>query len=276
MKQTIRELLRTKKSILIPVAHDALTAKLIERAGFDAFSIGGFGVAAASYGLPDNGSLTFKDFSPVFRNIISASSLPVLVDADTGYGGPQKAASVVASYEALGASVIFIEDQQWPKRCGHAGGQKLISKAAMCGKIKAAKAALVNVETILMARTDAIAAEGSLDAAIDRARDYVAAGADAIFIEGPTSIDDLKRIPRELTNTILLVNMMEGGKTPIVPHKILEEWGYHLIAYPITTILSQTKAVEESLARLKERGTTNDYFKTHMTPFSDFRKLIGL
>lgn len=275
-KTSIRSLLLQHQSLLLPVAHDALTAKLIKRAGFQAFSIGGFGVAASSFAKPDNGSLGFDQLFPVFATIIKSSPLPALVDADTGYGGPKKVARVVRDYEAAGASAIFIEDQIWPKRCGHTNGHRLVTTEAMQEKIKAAKTALQNPDTILVARTDAVSAEGSLPAAIRRARAYLAAGADALFIEAPRTIEEIRRIPRAFPDTPLLINMIEGGKTPLVPQKTLEKWGYQLIAHPITTILAQTKAIQTALNYLKANGTTNHWFKKHLIDFSNFRQLIGL
>ena len=186
-KPSIRSLLLKHRSLVLPVAHDALTAKLIENAGFPALSIGGFGVAASAFGKPDNGSVGFEQLFPIFGNIMRATDLPSLVDADTGYGGPAMVATVVAAYEKAGASAVFIEDQVWPKRCGHTGGHRLIDIRTMQMKIQAAKNALMDRDTILMARTDAISAEGSLAAAVKRGRAYVAAGADALVHRSATN-----------------------------------------------------------------------------------------
>lgn len=275
-RRQLRKLINTQKSILMPVAHDALTAKLIEQVGFHAFSIGGFGVAAASFAKADNGSLTLKDLSPPITHILKASNLPCLVDADTGYGGPSRVAQTIVTYEQAGAAAIFIEDQQWPKRCGHTEKQKLIPINQMQSKIKAALSARKSKDLIIMARTDAISATGSLDAAIRRARAYQQAGAESIFIEAPTTKKQLKAIPKLIPDSILLVNMMEGGKTPLINADDLASWGYHLIAYPITSILSATHGIKNSLQQLKSTGTTNHYFKKHLTPFNEFRSFIGL
>src|SRR3989338_9304076 len=275
-KSSIRLLLSKHRSLLLPVAHDALTAKLIKLAGFQAFSIGGFGVAASAFGKQDNGSVGFEELFPIFSNILRASSLPALVDADTGYGGPRRTAKVVNAYEKIGASAIFIEDQVWPKRCGHTNGHRLITKEAMQEKIRLAKDSLGNRETILMARTDAISAEGSVDAAIVRGKAYLAAGADALFIEAPRTEGEIKQIPRAFPKTILLVNMMEGGKTPLVPQRSLEEWGFRLIAWPITNILAQTKATGDALSKLRKNGTTQDWFENHAMNLTKFRGIIGL
>lgn len=275
-KPSIKSLLSDHRSLLLPVAHDVLTAKLIERAGFPAFSIGGFGVAASAYAKPDNGSVGFAELFPIFQHILRASRLPALVDADTGYGGPEKVAQVIAAYEKSGASAIFIEDQVWPKRCGHTNGHQLIATGAMQEKIRSAKTAFRHPTTILMARTDAISADGSLAAAIDRGRAYVAAGADALFIEAPRTLIEIREIPRAFPDTPLLINMMEGGKTPLVPQRTLEDWGYKMIAHPVTSILAQTKAVQDALVRLRRHGTTRHWFKNHLLDFHEFCQLIGL
>lgn len=275
-RPSIRSLLSTHRSLLLPVAHDALTAKLIERVGFPAFSIGGFGVAASAYAKPDNGSVGFADLLPVITNILKSSCLPALVDADTGYGGPAMVANVVAAYEKAGASAVFIEDQVWPKRCGHTNGHQLISTGAMQEKIRSAKTAFRHPTTILMARTDAISAEGTLAAAVKRSRAYVAAGADALFIEAPRTLQEIREIPRAFPDTPLLINMMEGGKTPLIPQRTLEDWGYKMIAHPVTSILAQTKAIQDALVRLRCQGTTKDWSKNHLLDFHEFCQLIGL
>ena len=272
--QRLRQLLKSRKSILLPVAHDALAAKIIEKIGFDAFSIGGLGMAASQFGLPDIGILTQGDFQPSVKNILSASALPALVDGDTGYGNGESVRRLVREYEALGAAAIFIEDQVWPKRCGHTGVKEVIPTEEMMAKIQAAVSVKTNPDLLIMARTDARSAFGNLEAAIGRARAYLKAGAEAIFIEAPQSIEEIKRIPKALPNAILLINMMEGGKTPLCSQKDLEDWGYKIIAYPLTTTLTMMKSVKESLAHLKAAGTTNDYFLKNMASFEELKQLL--
>lgn len=259
----------------MPVAHDALTAKLIERASFEVFSIGGLGIAASQFGLPDMGILGQGDFQPSIKNILAASKLPALVDGDTGYGNELNVRRLVREYEALGAAAIFIEDQVWPKRCGHTGVKEVIPAEEMARKIEAAVRAKTNLDLLIMARTDARSACDSLAEAIKRAKIYLKAGAEAIFIEAPRTIEEIKRIPKALPNTILLINMMEGGQTPLCSQKDLENWGYKIIAYPLTTILTMTKAVQDSLAYLKINGTTNDYFLKNMASFEELKQLLG-
>lgn len=259
----------------MPVAHDALTAKIIEKVGFTAFSIGGFGIAASTYGLPDVGLLTQTEMAQQAKNILRASNLPSLVDADTGYGNGYNVERTVRLLEEAGAAAIFIEDQISPKRCGHTGVKEIISTEEMSLKIQAATGAKSNPDLLIMARTDARSALGSIDAAIARAKAYIQAGAEAIFIEAPQTKEEIEKVAQEIRGVPLLINMMEGGKTPLLPKETLEQMGYKFIAYPISTILTLTKAVTDTLVRLRDNGTTNDYFQTHMTSFAEFKELIG-
>jgi methylisocitrate lyase len=272
----LRLLLADSEAVLMPVAHDALSAKLIEQVGFSAFSIGGFGVAASSFAKPDNGSVSFNQLKRPIKYILAASNLPALVDADTGYGGPNMIAKVIRRYEAFGAAAIFIEDQVWPKRCGHVNGHQLISIKNMQAKIKAALAVKKDKNLIIMARTDAISAEGSLTHAIKRAKAYLSAGAEAIFIEAPRSKQELKAIPQALPHTILLANMMEGGKTPLCSQQELASWGFKLIAYPILGILSSSQAIINSLHHLQVHGHTKKLTNPQIMSFSNFKQIIGL
>lgn len=270
----LRTLLKDREAILMPVAHDALTAKIIEKVGFKAYSAGGFGIAASQFGLPDVGILAQGDLQPSIKNILAASLLPALVDGDTGYGNEYNVRHLVQEYEALGAAAIFIEDQVWPKRCGHTTVKELIPAEEMGKKIRAALKARKNPDFLIMARTDARSALDSIEAAITRAKNYLKAGAEAIFIEAPQTIEEIKLIPRRLPKVPLLINIMEGGKTPLCKKENLEKWGYKMIAYPISSILTMTKAVSDTLNHLKAHGTTNDYFKNHMVGFEAFKKLI--
>src|SRR5207253_1602486 len=189
-KPTWKELLARGQPLLLPCAHDALSARLIERAGFKAFSIGGFALVGSRYGIPDIGLAAFSEISAGVRDIMAAAALPVMVDGDTGYGDVKNVAHTIEGYEALGASAIFIEDQVAPKRCGHMAGKDVISTAEMVTKIKAAAGARRSKDFFLIARTDARAVHG-LDEALRRGEKYLEAGADGIFIEAPQSIDEL-------------------------------------------------------------------------------------
>jgi len=256
----------------MPVAHDGLTAKIIEQVGFKAFSVGGFGIAASTYGLPDVGILSREQMAIQTSNILNASSLPALVDADTGYGDVAK---TIRELVKAGAAAIFIEDQVFPKRCGHTNVKEIVSSNEMCRKIKKSICSKKDKDVLIMARTDARSALGSIEAAIKRAKQYLSAGAEAIFIEAPRSADEVVKISRELKGELLLINMMEGGKTPLLTQKELEELGFKMIAYPITSILTAAKKIKESLEYLKNNGTTTDFFRNHLMEFDQFKRLIG-
>jgi len=242
-----------KKGALLPVAHDALTALLIEQAGFSCFAIGGFGISASSYGLLDLGYIGLKEIANATNRIASLTSIPALVDADTGYGNESQVKKTVKTLEKAGAAAIFIEDQVWPKRCGHLSGKKVISVKKMQGKIKAAISARKNKDLIIMARTDSLATDG-LEEALNRARQYYQAGAEMIFIEAPKNLKQVKTIASELKDIPLLINLIEGGKTPLVGQKTLQEMGYNLIAYPLTSLLASAQNVTKTLEKLKAKG----------------------
>ncbi|MBI3887572.1 isocitrate lyase/PEP mutase family protein [Candidatus Microgenomates bacterium] len=236
----IFKLLSKPGVIITPVVHDAITAKIAEKVGFEAVWVGGFGVAGATYGLPDVGLIGLSELLTATKNIINATNLPVLVDMDGGYGNERNVVHTVGQLKSIGVIGGFLEDQKHPKRCGHMNGKELISVEEMVLKIRAAKT-ISNF--FLCARTDAIAAE-NFDKAIERANAYICAGADMIFIEAPENLDQLKRIPELITRVPLLINMLEGGKTPICTKKELETYGYKMIAYPVTTLFSASYAIE--------------------------------
>lgn len=272
--QIFKNLMKTEKSILMPVAHDALTAKIIERVGFKAFSLGGFGIAASRLGAPDLGLLSFTEMVQAVREMANAVSLPLLADADTGYGGIFNVARTVREYEKAGAALLFIEDQVWPKRCGHMNGKQVVDAAEMTAKIKAATAAREDSDFLIVARTDARATH-NLAEALRRGHLYAAAGADAVFVEAPESVEELKTIGREITEVPLLVNMMEGGKTPLLPQRDLEEMGFKLTAWPLTSLLASAWAVTAALKELKERGTAHNVLSRQIS-FDEIKNLLGI
>lgn len=273
-QQKFRGLLTRSGATLLPVAHDCLTAKLVERAGFEAVATGGFATAGVFYGLPDVGLIGLSEMVEAVRKIAAATNLPVFADADGGYGNERNVAYTVRQYEAAGVASLFIEDQKHPKRCGHTDGKELISVEEMIGKIKAALAARSGPDFAVCARTDAIAVEG-FTAAITRAKQYRDAGADIIFVEAPVDITQLKEIPRQITGGPLLVNMLDGGKTPILSKNDLEKMGYKLIAYPVTTLFSGLKAAAEALRYLKTNGSTLGWEK-NMIGFAEYKDLVEL
>src|SRR6058998_3169527 len=215
-KPTWKDLLARGEPLLLPCAYDALSARLIERAGFAAYSVGGYALVGARYGLPDIGLVGFGEMSAGIRDIMAASSLPVLVDCDDGYGDAKNVARTIAGYEAMGVAAIFMEDQVAPKRCGHMAGKRVIEPAAMGAKIRAAAAARHKADTFIIARTDARAVHG-LDDALRRAELYLRAGADGLFIEAPQSVEELARVGRAFPGVPQLANMVEGGgRTPVL------------------------------------------------------------
>ena len=216
-RPTWKQLLARDEPLLLPGAHDALSARLIERAGFDAYVIGGYALVGSRYALPDLGLAGFGEMSAGMRDIMSATRLPVLVDCDDGYGDAKNAARTLRAYEAMGVSAIFMEDQKAPKRCGHMAGKDVIDAETMATKLRAAVAARQNPDTFIVARTDARAVHG-LDEALRRGELYLKAGADGLFIEAPQSMAELERVGRAFQGVPQLANMVEGGgMTPVIP-----------------------------------------------------------
>jgi len=212
MMSTFRELVATERPLVLPGAHDALSALLVKRAGFKAYFVGGFTVAGVRYGVPDIGLLGMRDFAEAYRDILAVSDLPVLVDADNGYGDVKNILYLLHTYERLGAQALFFEDQVSPKRCGHIAGKQLIAAEEMEGRIRAAAQNRLNPDTFLIARTDAREVYG-LDEALRRGERYLRAGADGLFIEAPVSLEEMERIGRAF-DVPQLANMLEGGRTP--------------------------------------------------------------
>jgi 2,3-dimethylmalate lyase len=269
---TWRELLRREQPLLLPCAHDALSARLIERAGFAAYSIGGFALVGSRYGIPDIGLAAFGEISAGVRDIMGATRLPVLVDGDTGYGDVKNVTHTIEGYEALGASAIFIEDQVAPKRCGHMAGKDVIPADAMVSKIRAAAAARRNKDFFLIARTDARAVHG-LNEALRRGEQYLNAGADGIFIDAPQSLDELKRVGRTFQGVPQIANMLEGGgQTPVLPPAELKAMGFAIVAYPTSVIFRVARTIEKALADIKagRPGADGD-----SVDFAGFKDITG-
>jgi 2-methylisocitrate lyase-like PEP mutase family enzyme len=255
-KPTWKDLLARSEPLILPCAHDALSARLIERAGFAAYSVGGYALVGARHALPDIGLVAFGEMSAGIRDIMAASSLPVLVDCDDGYGDAKNVARTIAGYEAMGVSAIFMEDQRAPKRCGHMAGKDVIDADAMAAKLRAAVAARRGADLFIIARTDARAVHG-LDEALRRGEIYLKAGADGLFIEAPQSIDELTRIGRTFQGVPQLANMVEGGgRTPVLPPHELYRLGFAMVAYPTSLIFRVARAIENALADLKHGRPT--------------------
>jgi len=269
----LRELLARPEPLVAPGAYDALSARLVEQAGFDVVYMTGFGTTAALAGRPDVGLLTGTEMIDNARRIVAAVDLPVIADADTGYGNAINVVRTVQAYEQAGVAGIHLEDQVMPKKCGHMSGKAVIPADEMAGKIRAAVEARRDPDFLLIARTDAAAVEG-LSAAIDRARAYADAGADVLFVEAPTSEDDIARVAEELRGVAPLVfNWAEGGRTPPIPLARIAELGFALVLFPIGTLLAATAGIRRLLASLRDDGVPA---VDDLPTFDGFTDLIGL
>jgi 2-methylisocitrate lyase-like PEP mutase family enzyme len=249
---SIREALAGEKPLIVPIAHDAVSARLIQRAGFKAYSVGGFALAAFRYGLPDVGLVSFGEFAAGVRDLMMGSTLPVIIDGDDGYGDVKNVTRTIETYEAMGVAGVVIEDQTNPKRCGHMAGKSVVGLDLATRKLEAALAARRNPSFMIVGRTDARAVNG-LDDAIARGKRFVEIGVDAVCVEAPQSEEELRRIGGEI-QTIQFANMAEAGRTPILPPETLGAMGFSIVVYPGTLLLRVVKTIEDALADLR-RGT---------------------
>ena len=270
----LAELLRGSEPVLAPGAYDALSARLIEQAGFPAVYMTGFGTSASLLGRPDVGLLTMSQMVDNARRIAQTVDVPVIADADTGYGNPLNVIRAVQEYELAGVAAIHIEDQVTPKKCGHMDNKQVIPSAEMVEKIHAAVEARKSNDFLIIARTDARAVEG-LDGALRRARAYCEAGADILFIEAPQNEDEIAEVARAFPAVPLLFNWAEGGKTPPMPLARLKELGYRIVIFPISTLLTAAKAIRTALEQIKAHGTPERMFPDR-TAFQEFNEMIGL
>jgi methylisocitrate lyase len=269
----LRELLNKPGVVQAPGAYDAWSARLVEKAGFPAVYMTGYGVSASVLGKPDIGLLTMSEMLTQAKNIASAVDIPLIADGDNGYGGTLNVVRTVREYEQAGIAAIQLEDQVFPKRCGHMEGKQVIPKDEMISKIKAAVYARRSEDFVIIARTDARAVNGFQDA-INRVEEYVKAGADVIFFEAPQSIDEMKKVS-EIINVPLLANMVEKGKTPFLKERELEAMGFKIAIYPVSALYTATKAILGLLETLKKDGTTVTY-ADHMIDFPTFNEMIGV
>jgi len=270
----LRDLLRGSDVVLAPGAYDCLSARLIEAAGFPAVYMTGFGTAASHLGRPDVGLLGMSEMVDQARRIVDAVQVPVLADADTGYGGALNVIRTVRAYESAGVAGIHIEDQEMPKRCGHMEGKRLIPATDMAAKVRAAVAARRSPDFTIIARTDARAVEG-IDRAIERGALYRQAGADVLFIEAPETHQEIEAIAAAFPGVPLLFNWAEGGKTPPVPLGRLQGLGYRIVIFPIGALLVAARAVGDLLEVIKREGTPHSALGT-MVPFESFTTFLGL
>jgi len=270
----LRELLDMGEMVLAPGCYDALGARLIEEAAFPAAYMTGFGSAASRLGRPDIGLMTLGEMVDNARRIAQAIDIPVIADADTGYGNSINVIRTVREYEAAGVSAIHLEDQVMPKKCGHMEGKQVVPAAEMAAKVAAAVAARSSSDFLIIARTDARAVEG-LDAALSRARVYREVGADALFIEAPQTTDEIGAIARAFPDVPLLFNYAEGGKTPAVTHEFLRELGFSIVIFPLSVLLAATGAIRSVLQRIKSDGTPIELLPS-LPAFGEFLDFIGI
>lgn len=275
MKKTtlFKHLVDAPEILIMPGAHDALSARIIAQAGFKALAVGGYAVSAAHLGKPDVGLLTLTEMVDHFARIVDAADIPVLADGDTGHGNITNVMRTVKEIERTGAAAMFLEDQLFPKRCGHMEGKAVISGEEMIAKIKAAVDARTDQDFVIMARTDALAPLG-LDEAIDRANRYREAGADMIFVEAPRTVAEMRRITGEI-KAPTMANNVEGGITPLLPAKELEAIGYRLVAFPTAGIYAVSATLAEVMREILESGTSEG-FRNRMMEFETFNRFIGL
>ena len=275
MKKTslLKKLILDKEILVMPGAHDALSAKIIEQVGFKAVTLGGYAASAASLAKPDVSLLTLTEYVNIVRNIVEAVDIPLFVDGDTGHGNVTNVQRTTRLFEKAGVAGFFIEDQVFPKRCGHMEGKQIIPALEMIAKIKAAVDARIDQDLVIMARTDAIATDG-LDEAIERGNRYAEAGADLIFVEAPTSREEMLRITREIKAPTKAIQI-EGGKTPLLTVKELEELGFNVVVYPNVTVYATAWALKGLWEGLKKNGSTK-HWPDKIIPFDEFNKLVGL
>src|SRR6202790_2310719 len=269
-RQIINKAVQEERLLIVPGAHDALSARLIQRIGFETYLLGAFSAVGARYGVPDLGLKAFGDISAAVRDIMSACDLPVFVDGDDGYGDVKNVVHTVQGYERMGVSAILIEDQQWPKRCGHMVGKKVVPTEIAEAKIRAACSERINPETCILARTDARAVY-DLDEAMRRAERYVRAGADGIFIEAPRSIEELQRIGKAF-DIPQICNPLMGGHTPILSMDELGELGFNCAVLGLDTVMHAAKAIEAVLVDMKSGKFAH---RNDGMDFEDYKKLVG-
>jgi 2-methylisocitrate lyase-like PEP mutase family enzyme len=268
-RKTWRELLDSEGCLVLPGAHDALSARLIERAGFSAYIVGGYPLVGARYGVPDIGLAGLGEMSDGVRDIMRGSSLPVMIDGDHGYGDVKNVTNTVRTYERLGASAIFLEDQVMPKRCGHMAGKDVVEPEVMEKKLRAAAAAR-ETDLFIVARTDARAIHG-LDDALRRCERYIAAGADGVFVEAPETVEELETIVKAF-DVPQMCNMLVNGRTPILSNRELADMGYAMVIHGINLVMRAARAFQDSLAAIRDDAPEPaEYY----AGFEEFKQIMG-
>ena len=271
-KKAFRERLNQPGLLSAPGIFDMVSLRLADSFGFDALYMTGFGAVASHLGLPDAGLATYSEMVGRVRVMASMAQTPLIADGDTGYGGLLNVAHTVRGYEEAGAAAIQLEDQEFPKKCGHTPGRRVIPVADMVRKIQVASDARSSKDFLIIARTDARSALG-LDEALRRAEAYARAGADILFVESPESQDEMRQIGSSF-DVPLLANMVEGGRTPVLSRQELESIGYKLAIFPVTALLAATEAMKAVYESFKQNGSSEG-ISTQLMPFADLTKLMG-
>ncbi|GLH76659.1 carboxyvinyl-carboxyphosphonate phosphorylmutase [Bradyrhizobium sp. SSBR45G] len=269
--RSFRQVLADRKPLILFGAYDALSARLIEASGGEAVFISGFSVVGARYGVPDFGLRAFGDIAAAVRDTLNAIDIPALVDADDGYGDVKNVIHTVQSYERMGVSALMLEDQRWPKRCGHMAGKAVVPLDEIVAKIKAACSERVNRETFIFARTDARAVNG-LDDAMRRGEALLNAGADGLFIEAPESLDEFEAIGRRF-DVPMIANPLPGGKSPLLRPEHYAELGFQVVCYGVTPIMFAAGAIRDRISDITSGRFALD--QQEMS-FAEFKQLVGL
>ena len=266
----LKKLLDQKGIVVMPGCYDALSAKLIEREGINVGFMSGFAVSSTRLGMPDAGLISFSEMAEQVRNICNVTSIPIIFDGDTGYGNAVNVYRTVRGFADAGATAIMIEDQKWPKKCGHTKGKDVVEADEANSRIKAAVDAskMNNKDILVMARTDAIATRG-LDDAIKRMQKFSELGADILFVEAIKSKEDMKRVIKEVPGHHM-INLIEDGETPLLEINELEDLGFKIAVFPLTLMSASVKTMQESLKNMK-----NKVYNTNVSKFSDLRDIVG-
>lgn len=272
LRRTLRELVARKNGLVVPGAYDGVSARLVERAGFEAVYMTGFGTSASRLGLPDLGYAGLAEMADHARNLAAAVSIPLIADADTGYGNALGVRRTVQAYEAAGVAALHIEDQVAPKRCGHLSGHQIVPLGEFAGKIRAAVEARRDPDLMIIARTDAISAVG-FDEALRRGEAAARAGADVLFVEAPRDEAQVERVARAF-DVPLLYNYASGGRSPLLPFPRLRALGYAIVILPVDTLLVATKAMAGYLAQVRAQDSAQALAAAGLS-FGEFNTLIG-
>jgi methylisocitrate lyase len=271
----IRDLLNSGETVNMPGVFDAMSARIATEVGFEVLFISGYSVSATRLGMPDFGYLTQTEITEAAQAVCRNTDRPVICDADTGYGNPLNVIRTVRLFHEAGVGGIFLEDQEWPKKCGHFAGKRVIDKQEWLAKLRAViDLRGQGIDIFLVARTDARAAV-SIEEAIERAKAARDLGVDAIFVEAPESVGDLERVAREVEGVTRVANMIEGGRTPLLTPAELHEIGYDLIVTPLSALFAAARGMTQALQLLRKEGTLRDH-RELLVSFSEFEEVVDL